>query len=145
MPRGWGMQSLLRTRRLYFFEKPADPANPTGPTGYASHRWPDTGCLRSEVEIPNIVAQQGTVEDWIIENRSNELHAFHIHQLHFLLLDYLGRPVNDLTSATRWACLITTDDRSSIRPSGCEWIFATPAQPARLCITVIFSNTRTAE
>jgi FtsP/CotA-like multicopper oxidase with cupredoxin domain len=46
-------------------------------------------------DTPNIVAQQGTVEDWIIENRSNELHAFHIHQLHFLLLDYLGRPVNE--------------------------------------------------
>ena len=45
--------------------------------------------------MPNIVAQQGTVEDWIIENRSNELHAFHIHQLHFLLLDYLGRAVNE--------------------------------------------------
>jgi FtsP/CotA-like multicopper oxidase with cupredoxin domain len=46
-------------------------------------------------ETPNIVAQQGTVEDWIIENRSNELHAFHIHQMHFLLLDYAGRPVNE--------------------------------------------------
>jgi FtsP/CotA-like multicopper oxidase with cupredoxin domain len=46
-------------------------------------------------EIPDIVAQQGTVEDWIIENRSSELHAFHIHQLHFLLLDYLGRQVNE--------------------------------------------------
>ncbi|MGC2620126.1 MAG: multicopper oxidase domain-containing protein, partial [Acidobacteriaceae bacterium] len=44
---------------------------------------------------PNIIAQQGTVEDWIIENRSQELHAFHIHQLHFLLLDYLGRPVHE--------------------------------------------------
>ncbi len=32
---------------------------------------------------PNIVARQGDVEDWIIENRSTELHAFHIHQLHF--------------------------------------------------------------
>ncbi len=46
-------------------------------------------------DIPNIVAQQGTVEDWIIENRSRELHAFHIHQLHFLLLDYAGRQVNE--------------------------------------------------
>jgi FtsP/CotA-like multicopper oxidase with cupredoxin domain len=41
-----------------------------------------------------MVAQQGTVEDWVIENRTSELHAFHIHQLHFLLLDYLGQPVN---------------------------------------------------
>jgi len=45
--------------------------------------------------LPNIVAEQGTVEDWIIENRSNELHAFHIHQLHFMLLDYVGRHVNE--------------------------------------------------
>ena len=45
--------------------------------------------------IPNIVAKQGDVEDWIIENRSNELHAFHIHQVHFMLLDYVGRPVNE--------------------------------------------------
>jgi len=46
-------------------------------------------------DIPNIVAKQGTVEDWIIENRSRELHAFHIHQLHFLLLEYAGREVNE--------------------------------------------------
>ena len=44
---------------------------------------------------PNIVAQQGTVEDWIIENRHSELHDFHIHQLHFLLLDYMGRPAHE--------------------------------------------------
>jgi FtsP/CotA-like multicopper oxidase with cupredoxin domain len=43
----------------------------------------------------NITVKQGTVEDWIIENRSNELHDFHIHQLHFLLLDYMGRAVNE--------------------------------------------------
>jgi FtsP/CotA-like multicopper oxidase with cupredoxin domain len=45
--------------------------------------------------IPNIVAQQGTVEDWIIENRTSELHAFHIHQLHFLLLQYIDRNVRE--------------------------------------------------
>jgi FtsP/CotA-like multicopper oxidase with cupredoxin domain len=41
------------------------------------------------------VTQQGDVEDWIIENRSTELHAFHIHQLHFMLLDWNGAPVNE--------------------------------------------------
>ncbi len=45
--------------------------------------------------LPDIVAQQGTVEDWIIENRSRELHDFHIHQLHFLLLDYMGRQLHE--------------------------------------------------
>jgi FtsP/CotA-like multicopper oxidase with cupredoxin domain len=45
--------------------------------------------------IPNIIAQQGDVEDWIIENRTTELHAFHTHQLHFLLLQSNGAPVNE--------------------------------------------------
>jgi FtsP/CotA-like multicopper oxidase with cupredoxin domain len=44
---------------------------------------------------PNIVVKQGEVEDWIIENRSTELHAFHIHQLHFEVLDWLGFAVNE--------------------------------------------------
>jgi FtsP/CotA-like multicopper oxidase with cupredoxin domain len=46
-------------------------------------------------DIPDIVAEQGTVEDWIIENRSSELHAFHIHQLHFLLLQYMQQDVHE--------------------------------------------------
>ena len=39
---------------------------------------------------PNIVARQGDVEDWIIENRTRELHTFHIHQIHFLLEEWNG-------------------------------------------------------
>jgi len=35
---------------------------------------------------PAIVTRQGSVEDWTIENRSQENHEFHIHQLHFLVL-----------------------------------------------------------
>jgi FtsP/CotA-like multicopper oxidase with cupredoxin domain len=45
--------------------------------------------------VPNIVAHQGDVEDWIIENRSQELHAFHIHQVHFALLEWFGLPINE--------------------------------------------------
>ncbi len=44
---------------------------------------------------PNIIAQQGDVEDWVIENRTRELHAFHIHQLHFLLTAWNGIPVEE--------------------------------------------------
>ncbi len=86
----------VRTRRLYFSEKPVDPDNPNGPMEfYITVDGQTPVVFDPKSGIPNIVAQQGTVEDWIIENRSNELHAFHIHQLHFLLLDYLGRPVNE--------------------------------------------------
>ena len=86
----------VRVRRLYFSEKLADPNDPTSAVEFyltVDGQEPKMFDLNSD--IPNIVAQQGTVEDWIIENRSNELHAFHIHQLHFLLLDYAGRPVNE--------------------------------------------------
>jgi suppressor of ftsI len=34
---------------------------------------------------PSIVAQSGTVEEWTLENDSEEIHAFHIHQVHFVV------------------------------------------------------------
>ncbi len=46
---------------------------------------------------PNIVAQQGTVEDWNIQNTTPEDHIFHIHQIHFQLVAVNGVPVNDPT------------------------------------------------
>ena len=44
---------------------------------------------------PNIIAHQGTVEDWVIENRALQDHVFHIHQIHFKVLEINGRPVPD--------------------------------------------------
>jgi len=35
---------------------------------------------------PMITVRAGTTEEWVIENWTNELHAFHIHQLHFRVL-----------------------------------------------------------
>lgn len=43
---------------------------------------------------PAIVATQGTVEDWVVENRTQENHEFHIHQLHFLVLNQRNFEVN---------------------------------------------------
>jgi FtsP/CotA-like multicopper oxidase with cupredoxin domain len=86
----------VRVRHLYFSEKLADPSDPTSAVEFyitVDGQTPKMFDMNSDV--PNIVAQQGTVEDWIIENRTNELHAFHIHQLHFLLLQYMGRDVNE--------------------------------------------------
>jgi FtsP/CotA-like multicopper oxidase with cupredoxin domain len=42
---------------------------------------------------PAITVKAGTTEEWIIENWTNELHAFHIHQLHFRLLEINGERV----------------------------------------------------
>jgi FtsP/CotA-like multicopper oxidase with cupredoxin domain len=44
-------------------------------------------------EPPAIVTRQGAVEDWKIENHSTEVHEFHMHQIHFLLLAIDGVPV----------------------------------------------------
>ncbi len=86
----------VRTRKLYFSEKPVDPDKPNGPTEFFITVDGQTPvAFDPQSGLPNIVTRQGTVEDWIIENRSNELHAFHIHQLHFMLLDSLGKRVNE--------------------------------------------------
>jgi len=42
---------------------------------------------------PAITTKQGAVEDWTIENRTAEVHEFHIHQIHFLVLAVNGVPV----------------------------------------------------
>ncbi|HTT99009.1 MAG TPA: multicopper oxidase domain-containing protein, partial [Rhizomicrobium sp.] len=34
---------------------------------------------------PAITTTQGSVEEWRIENRTEELHGFHMHQIHFLI------------------------------------------------------------
>ena len=86
----------VRVRHLYFSEKLADPNDPTSAVEfYLTVEGQTPQMFDMNATEPNIVAQQGTVEDWIIENRSQELHAFHIHQLHFLLLDYMGMPVHE--------------------------------------------------
>jgi FtsP/CotA-like multicopper oxidase with cupredoxin domain len=43
---------------------------------------------------PDITTTRGAVEDWTIENRSDEDHEFHMHQIHFLLLEVNGKPVS---------------------------------------------------
>ena len=91
-----GNVAPVRTRRLYFSEKLLDPNNPNSATEfYLTVEGQTPRAFDPKDKTPNIIAKQGTVEDWIIENRSNELHAFHIHQMHFLLLDYRGHPVNE--------------------------------------------------
>ena len=85
-----------RTRKLYFSEKLEDPKDPNSPTTFfitleGERPMP----FDPNSDVPNIVVKQGDVENWVIENRSNELHAFHIHQIHFLLLDWNGIPVNE--------------------------------------------------
>ena len=85
-----------RVRRFFFSEKLQDPKNPNSATDfYITEEGKTEAPFDPTAATPNIVAHQGEVEDWIIENRSTELHAFHIHQLHFMLIDWSGMPVNE--------------------------------------------------
>jgi FtsP/CotA-like multicopper oxidase with cupredoxin domain len=44
-------------------------------------------------EPPAIVTKVGQVEDWTVENHTSEEHAFHMHQIHFLVVAMDGKPV----------------------------------------------------
>ena len=86
----------VRERKLYFSEAPQDPTNPNSPTiFYITVDGKTPAPFDPNSPVPDIVVRQGAVEDWIIENRSQELHDFHIHQLHFQLLEWNGVPVDE--------------------------------------------------
>jgi FtsP/CotA-like multicopper oxidase with cupredoxin domain len=86
----------VRVRRFFFSEKLLDPNDPSSATAFfITEDGKTPAAFDPTSRLPDITVKQGTVEDWIIENRSNELHAFHIHQLHFLLLEYSGVQVNE--------------------------------------------------
>ena len=86
----------VRTRRLYFSEQPSDPNDPNSPTVFMlTVDGQKPAPYDPNSTVPNIIAHQGDVEDWIIENRSTELHAFHIHQVHFMLVQWFGIPVDE--------------------------------------------------
>ena len=85
-----------RTRRLYFSEEPQDPKNPNSRTiFYLTVDGSAPAPFDPSSTVPNIVVTQGDVEDWIIENRTRELHDFHIHQIHSQLLQWNGVPVDE--------------------------------------------------
>jgi FtsP/CotA-like multicopper oxidase with cupredoxin domain len=86
----------VRTRTLYFSEGARDPAAANSPTDFfitVEGRQPKLFDPNSKT--PDIVVRQGDVEDWIIENRTQELHDFHIHQLHFMLVSWNGIPLDE--------------------------------------------------
>ena len=82
-------------RNLYFSEVLQNPADPNSPTNFYITEEGQTPALFTMGQAPNIVVHAGTVEDWTVENRAQEDHVFHIHQLHFQVLAIDGQPVND--------------------------------------------------
>jgi FtsP/CotA-like multicopper oxidase with cupredoxin domain len=82
------------SRKLYFSEVISDPSNPASPTNFFITVDGATPTLFDSNNPPAIITTQGSVEDWVIENRSPEHHEFHMHQIHFLLLEVNGVPVS---------------------------------------------------
>jgi len=62
---------------------------------------------------PMFVARSGTVEEWNVYNKTDEVHAFHIHQVHFLLLANDGRD----PGYRRWLDTVNVPPRSR-KPDG---------------------------
>ena len=80
-------------RTLYFSEVISDPSDPSSPTSFFITVDGATPTLFDPNNPPAITTTQGSVEDWVIQNRSSENHEFHMHQIHFLLLAVNGVPV----------------------------------------------------
>jgi FtsP/CotA-like multicopper oxidase with cupredoxin domain len=95
--RPWlGGVTPVRTRKLIFSEDPLDANDPSAVQKfYLTVDGETPAAFDPKSTTPNIVVQQGDVEDWIIENRSPELHAFHIHQIHFEVREWVGLTVNE--------------------------------------------------
>jgi FtsP/CotA-like multicopper oxidase with cupredoxin domain len=91
-----GKVTPVRERKLYFSERQEDPKDPNSPTTFFVTVDGETPrAFDPSSPAPNMTAQQGTVEDWIVENRTQEFHAFHVHQVHFLLTEWNGRAVDE--------------------------------------------------
>jgi FtsP/CotA-like multicopper oxidase with cupredoxin domain len=84
-----GLAGLTPTtkRKIYF----AEATNGTnGPTEFFITVDGQIPKVFSMSDPPAITTTVGAVEDWTVENRTGETHAFHIHQIHFLFLAING-------------------------------------------------------
>jgi FtsP/CotA-like multicopper oxidase with cupredoxin domain len=100
---------VTANRTLYFFEVPSILAKEAGPTtasGKGKVQLPPAEPVKFYITVegqfnqlfdpnapPAITTNRGAVEEWTIQNRTAEVHEFHIHQVHFLVEEMDGVPV----------------------------------------------------
>ena len=84
---GIGSQPISVYRTLYFSENPATNQFFITVDG-------QTPQLFDNNNPPSIVTTQGSVEQWTIQNRAQENHEFHLHQIHFLVQSQNNFAVN---------------------------------------------------
>jgi FtsP/CotA-like multicopper oxidase with cupredoxin domain len=83
-------QTPTQQRRIYFSEEFGGTNGPI--QFYITVDGQNQRVFQAD-EKPVITTKVGAVEDWYIENRALETHDFHIHQIHFLVLEVDGQPV----------------------------------------------------
>jgi suppressor of ftsI len=81
---------IAQQRTLNFTE------NPDGVSFYLN------GQQYTPTSAPMFTVQSGTIERWTILNSTQEVHAFHIHQIHFLVQD-----INGVTQPPVWRDTVT--------------------------------------
>jgi FtsP/CotA-like multicopper oxidase with cupredoxin domain len=119
----------VRERHLYFSEKLTDPNNPTSATEfYLTVEGQEPKMFDMNATTPNIVVEQGTVEDWVIENRSNELHA-----------DRSAKTFSVTPSMCRLPRVVCWRIRAFVF----AWTFAIPTASARSSTIAICSSMKT--
>jgi FtsP/CotA-like multicopper oxidase with cupredoxin domain len=84
-PDGLDRAAITARRTLFFSEVLADPYDPSTQPKYFITVDGATPRVFDPAAPPAIVTTEGAVEEWTIENRSREMHEFHIHQVHFKL------------------------------------------------------------
>ena len=109
-------QKAVVQRSLYFSEDITDPLNPK----FFLTVDGQTPKQFDPKDPPAIVTTQGAVEEWTIENRSGEIHAFHMHQIHFVVEEVNGQPVRDAkimdtVVVSPWDKISTTDPSVKLR------------------------------
>ena len=86
----------VRRRRLYFSEERRNHADPKSPLNYfVTVDGMPPKLFDMNFTEPDITVRQGTIEDWTIENRATEAHTFHIHQVHFQVVERDRRAVHE--------------------------------------------------
>jgi FtsP/CotA-like multicopper oxidase with cupredoxin domain len=75
----------LRSSQFYHSTLPAPAAQRTIHFGEDANGFYLDGKQYDPTAGPTITAHSGTTEEWTLENDTGELHAFHIHQTHFIV------------------------------------------------------------
>ena len=92
-PDGQDRARITARRNLYLSEVLADPYDPSSQPKYFITVNGATPSVFDPTNPPAIVTTEGATEEWTIENRSREMHEFHVHEIHFKLTKRDGAPV----------------------------------------------------